>query len=230
MKAPAFQTYASDFYMDTNSWTIEEIGIYQRLLLTEWTNGGLPSDEERLSRVAGCKLKIFKKFWPIISQKFSQNGNGNLINKRMEEVRKNQAQYAEIQREKGKHGAEKRWKDHITHVIPQAMPVDSSSSSSSSLTTKKENIKRKKVLSDEEWKTEILKLNPWINWDDLNRDIDTWLLNNPHRQKTRRLITTFITRKIKDRPMQIKKPDYKSEGTIGMPDWIEKAAKDGWKI
>jgi uncharacterized protein YdaU (DUF1376 family) len=30
-KPPAFQLYASDFYMDTNSWTIDEIGIYTRL-------------------------------------------------------------------------------------------------------------------------------------------------------------------------------------------------------
>jgi len=85
-KAPAFQTYASDFYMDTNSWTIEEIGIYQRLLLTEWVNGGLPDNEERLARIAGCKLKIFKKFWPNISQKFIQNGESKLVNKKLEEV------------------------------------------------------------------------------------------------------------------------------------------------
>lgn len=125
-KAPAFQTYAADFYIDTNSWTIEEIGIYQRLLLTEWANGSVPNDEERLARIAGCKLKIFKKFWPIISQKFSQNGNGNLINKRMEQVRENQHKYIESQKQK----AINRWKTKYAGADATAMPVHCSSSSS----------------------------------------------------------------------------------------------------
>ena len=37
-KTPAFQLYAADFYMDTNSWSIDEIGIYTRLLFSEWVN------------------------------------------------------------------------------------------------------------------------------------------------------------------------------------------------
>ncbi len=49
-KAPAFQLYAADFYMDTNTWSIEEIGIYTRLLFSEWVNGPLPNDETRLAR------------------------------------------------------------------------------------------------------------------------------------------------------------------------------------
>jgi uncharacterized protein YdaU (DUF1376 family) len=136
-KPPAFQTYAADFFMDTNSWTVEEIGIYWRLLMTEWTNRTLPDDEERLSRIAGCKLKIFKKFWPIISQKFVHDGEGNLINLRMEEVREAQDLYIESQREKGKSGAEKRWKDKMAGAMAKPMPDDSSSSSTSSSTLNK---------------------------------------------------------------------------------------------
>jgi uncharacterized protein YdaU (DUF1376 family) len=41
-KAPAFQFYASDFLADTASWTAEEVGVYVRLLASEWVNGCIP--------------------------------------------------------------------------------------------------------------------------------------------------------------------------------------------
>ena len=128
---PAFQMYASDYYLDTNSWTVDEIGIYQRLLLTEWVNGGLPNDEVRLARIAGCSLKKFQKGWRIIKFKFTQNGDNLLVNKRLENVREQQAKYRELQSEKGKLSAEKRWKDHITVVKKRLQPKDNTSSSTS---------------------------------------------------------------------------------------------------
>jgi uncharacterized protein YdaU (DUF1376 family) len=139
---PAFQLYSADFYMDTNDWTIEEIGIYTRLLLTEWTNGGLPNDDVRLARIAGCGTKKFQKSWRSISFKFHPNGDGKLINTRMEESREKQAQYIEKQREKGKIRSLEMWKGHIAVAKPTAkerlQPEDSSSSSSSSSPLKKE--------------------------------------------------------------------------------------------
>ena len=62
---------------------------------------------------------------------------------------------------------------------------------------------QKKVLSDEEWTDKIKKLYSWINWEDVNREMDAWLLNNPDRQKTRRFITNWLIKKQKDKPMQI---------------------------
>lgn len=128
---PAFQTYASDYYVDTNSWRVEEIGIYQRLLLTEWVNGGLPSDEERLARIAGCSIKKFQKGWITIKIKFHLNGNGLFINDRMELVREEQLKYKELQSNKAK----LRWKPKIADGLAESMPkhepkVCSSSSSS----------------------------------------------------------------------------------------------------
>ncbi len=46
-KAPAFQLFAADALVDTASWTVDEVGIYFRLLMTEWVNGPLPNDEAR---------------------------------------------------------------------------------------------------------------------------------------------------------------------------------------
>lgn len=154
MKAPAFQLFAADFYMDTNDWTIDEIGIYTRLLLSEWVNGDLPNDEKRLARIAGTSIKKFSKGWSIIKKKFIQNGEGRFQNLRLEESRIKQSQYIEKQREKGKASAQKRWEKPITTVIttaePQLQPThqpDCNSSSSSSIITPIVPLKGDDVLS-----------------------------------------------------------------------------------
>ena len=48
-KSPAFRLYASDFYMDTQTWSNEEVGVYLRLLLYQWINGSIPNDENLLA-------------------------------------------------------------------------------------------------------------------------------------------------------------------------------------
>jgi len=47
-KAPAFQLYAADFYMDTVGWSATEVGAYFRLLMHEWINGPLPDSMMQL--------------------------------------------------------------------------------------------------------------------------------------------------------------------------------------
>jgi len=151
-KPPAFQMYAADFYMDTNDWSVEEVGIYTRLLMSAWVNGSIPSDTRKLARIAGCGMKKFNTAWCKVESKWNfltpQGGpksdivedfrdTSRLINPRMEEVRKNQAKYRESQKEK----ANKRWGNSSAGVdaggYAGAMPVDmpevcpSTSSSSS---------------------------------------------------------------------------------------------------
>ena len=73
-KAPAFQIYASDFYTDTDHWTIKEIGIYPRLLLSQWTNIELPNEPSRLARIAGCDVRTLNRNWQdTIAKKFILN-------------------------------------------------------------------------------------------------------------------------------------------------------------
>jgi len=133
-KAPAFQTYAADFYMDTNSWTIEEVGVYQRLLLTQWVNGSLPDDPVKLARIAGCSVKKLHQVWGIISKKLIPNGNGQLINKRLEEVRNIQLNYSESRRK----NVMKRYEQQPTYEGTHVLDMNHSSSSSSSSSLKKE--------------------------------------------------------------------------------------------
>jgi len=148
LKNPAFPLYSNDFLVDTLDWTIEEIGIYVRLLFYQWTNGSLPNDDNRLSRIAGCGVKKFRNNFKKCSPKFILNGQGKLQNKRLEEVRKEQEEYREKQMIAGKVGAEIRWKDHIKKDgNPNGDPISkpnsknialqSSSSSSSSIKNKR---------------------------------------------------------------------------------------------
>jgi len=108
-EAPAFQLYAATFFIDTAEWSVDEVGIYWRLLEAQWCNGSLPDNITRLSRVAGCSPQKFQKAWGQIAIKFTQNGDGRLINLRLEKEREKQRNYRELQAEKGKRGAEKRW-------------------------------------------------------------------------------------------------------------------------
>jgi uncharacterized protein YdaU (DUF1376 family) len=145
-KAPAFQLYAADFYMDTLSWTTEEIGAYLRLLLYEWINGPLPNDPKQLYGICGFeKNKNWKRKWESVSQnllkKFSRitqeiltkyshltpENENKLINFRLEDERKKQLQYRELQSQKGKISAEKRAEQQPTTVEPELQPEGNSS-------------------------------------------------------------------------------------------------------
>ncbi len=75
--------YGSDFLNATASWTMEERGIYVTLLWYAWVNDGLPSDIDRLERMAaGCKAA-----WPLFETKFPIFPDGKRRNPRMEQDR-----------------------------------------------------------------------------------------------------------------------------------------------
>ena len=101
-KNPAFQMYAADFLTDTSHWEAEEVGVYTRLLLTQWVNGCLPSNQERLARIAGVPVEAMVKIWLTIGCKFVDDGNGNLVNPRLEKSRSDKEAYLRQQSEKGK--------------------------------------------------------------------------------------------------------------------------------
>jgi len=154
-KAPAFQLYAADFYMDVADWSNEEIGIYFRLLMCEWVNGPLPNDISRLSRISSCGAKKFQKTFSKIQTKFTQNGEGFLINERLEKTRQEQDNYRKSQQESGKRGAEKRWKkdgdpsgDPITKPNGRNIALQSSPPTPKKEKYIKRNSTEKMLLSD----------------------------------------------------------------------------------
>lgn len=214
---PAFQMYADLFFIDTAEWNPYDVGIYLRLLLCQWANGSISGDPKVLQKLSGSSPKKFQKASKNVLDKFVLGDDGRFRNLKLEEVRLKQRQYREKQRQNAIIGAKKRWDKNIATAMPSGiavaqpslkpehMPNDASSSLSSTSIKEKKYIKKRKVsLSDEEWTEQIKKINPWINWDDINREMDTWLLNNPGREKTRGFITNWILKKQKDKPMKIK--------------------------
>jgi len=152
-KLPAFPLYASDFYMDTATWENDELGAYLRLLLYEWINGGLPDDTYKLAKIAKESQRKFVDKWKNLSHKFTLNGNGLLINQKMESVRQEKLYYIESQREKGIKSAKKRWEGHITRVtttVKKRLQPEDNPSSSSSISSSKEKkiIKEKNVFGE----------------------------------------------------------------------------------
>lgn len=161
---PAFQLYAADFYMDTITWSNEEVGIYNRLLWVQWINGPLPNDDNELKGITKTTDKKWSKTWPKIGKKFVDNGNGGLINLRLEKQRETQLQYQQSQSESGKRGVEAKKKRGIypfnkssdpsstassdpTSNPPSERQALQSSSSSSKDIKKRKNIK-KEILTE----------------------------------------------------------------------------------
>lgn len=103
-KPPAFQLYAADFTMDTDSWTNEEIGVYFRLLMSEWVNGPLPNDPQRLASIARCSAQKFRANWKKVNKKFIQNSETSLINLRLEKTREKQEEFRNKLIESGRRG------------------------------------------------------------------------------------------------------------------------------
>lgn len=107
-KAPAFQFYADDFLAGTADMSAEEVGGYIRLLCHQWTKGGIPTDEDRAGRIAGLMGSPSLRY---VLARFSPCPDGMLRNRRLEQVRQEQAAYARKQAESGKAGAKARWKN-----------------------------------------------------------------------------------------------------------------------
>lgn len=137
MSSPAFQFYASDFLTATQSWDVNEVGIYIRLLSNQWVNLKLPKDTERLARIAGCSHDEFKKAWVILGFKFLEGEDGFLRNIRLESVRAEKNTFLEKQRLNGLKGGRPKkenpeHKPEETQAKPKNNPTSNPKETSSS--------------------------------------------------------------------------------------------------
>lgn len=104
MKIHTVQLNLEDFDNGTSDLSPVEFGIYTRLFLASYTRD-LPDDDEKLSRIARCKVSEIKKCRKIIDAKFYKSENF-LKNFRTESER---TRYQEISK-KNKINASERWK------------------------------------------------------------------------------------------------------------------------
>lgn len=133
-KAPAFQFYASDFYMDTIAWTDEMVGLHIRLLCQQWTNGKIESDENYPVHLTEKQKKNFDK----IRGKYEEK-NGFFFNKKLMKVKQKRDEFIKKAIKTGTEGALARWgKDGKPYTKPHSENIALQSSSSSSIISKQE--------------------------------------------------------------------------------------------
>ena len=205
MKPPAFQFYPDDFIGGTCDLSAKEVGAYIRLLCFQWSKGKIPSDRNKLSRIAGTNVT------PEVLAKFADG-----MNQRLEFERIKQSEHREAKKKAGENGAKKRWQNHSTPIdlpLANTMANDSSPSPSPSpLPNKSSTNSKKKVrneISDEEWMAS-LKTNPknqGINVDMEYSKACQWCSKN-NTSLSRRRFENWLERANKDKPIAIvaKKP------------------------
>jgi len=101
-KDPAFLFYYQDFLVGTDHMTNEEVGAYIRCLCHQAHKGAIA--KLHLDKI--CKKQ---KIANSIYEKFVSDGNGNLKNKKLDEVLEQRQAYIKHQAASGKKGAAKRW-------------------------------------------------------------------------------------------------------------------------
>ena len=106
-KPPAFQFYARDWLVGTARLTLEEEGAYIRLLAHQWIDGHIPTDERERARLLGVDLRKLRRIFVKLGKHFPAGSNGGLKNVRLEDERRKQAEYRELQSKKGKARHEK---------------------------------------------------------------------------------------------------------------------------
>lgn len=85
--------------------TDEEFGAYWKLLLTAWGRGSIFADVSSNARFLSSSPARLKKLWPAFACKWHPDGNGGLVNLKMEEVRAEALGKSETARK----AAEARW-------------------------------------------------------------------------------------------------------------------------
>jgi uncharacterized protein YdaU (DUF1376 family) len=84
--------HIGDALKDTYMMDATEFGAYMRLLLCHYNIGeqGLPDDDAKLARLAGCTPKVWQRVAPIVRDKFTWNGTFGKHNRVLMEIAKHQ--------------------------------------------------------------------------------------------------------------------------------------------
>jgi uncharacterized protein YdaU (DUF1376 family) len=143
-KSPAFQFYPQDYLASSRvaEMTLEEEGVYIRLLCYCWASGSIPADPERCAKLAGkgCSIEVAT----TVQRSFNEHPTDpqRLVHDRLELERERQQLRREQASDAGKKSAERRAKqakspaktrdlnDRSTDVQRKVNTSSSSSSSS----------------------------------------------------------------------------------------------------
>lgn len=104
-KPPAFQFYPKDYIVSTRTMPVEARGVYTDLLAYAWVEEGLPADLKGLEAFIGLSRRKFTTiFETYLSDRWTSDGNGKLVNQRQEEEREKQLRWREKSAKGGKAG------------------------------------------------------------------------------------------------------------------------------
>ncbi len=90
--------------------TLEERGAYITLLAWSWERGPVPNDMKRMAVIIGADLDTARRVLDEVLKRWYLDDAGRWLNRRLELVREEQRKFSESQAEKGKRGAERRWR------------------------------------------------------------------------------------------------------------------------
>lgn len=100
--------YVGDYRRDTAHLSAAQHGAYLLLIMHYWQQGGLPDDDDQLSRIASMSLAEWKKNRPVIRAFF----NNGWRHGRIDDELKNAVELYEKRSAAGKNGNAKRWGNH----------------------------------------------------------------------------------------------------------------------
>jgi len=114
-----FPFYHNRFMRDTEQWDDLEVGVYIKLLASQWRNGHLINDAERIRKITSQSPESFAKIWAFIGKKFRVWSDGLLRNDFLETVRKQQEALVQAKSEAGTEGARARWNKFIKPSVEE---------------------------------------------------------------------------------------------------------------
>jgi len=114
-----YRWFPGDHSRDTADLSMTEDGAYRRLLDRAYTGEGLPSDRERLYRIAGATSQEDRKAVDFVVERFFEVVGGRLRQGRVERELTARRAYLEEQGRKAKMGADARWN---ARKVPEGMP------------------------------------------------------------------------------------------------------------
>lgn len=132
------------FLGGTTMFSAAEVGGYLLLLMAQWSGGPLPSDKKLLKRIAKVNANQLNN----ILSKFEKQTDGTYINIVCEKIKAAQIEKYENQSNKGKHGAESRWRKHSTGnacAMPESVAKQCLTDGRNHSITKIESTKNKEI-------------------------------------------------------------------------------------
>lgn len=147
-RPPSFQFYPKDWLdFRVQRMSLAAQGMYMKILCFMWSDShdqcSIAHDETALARAIGISVESFRELFQEIQRETDPIflvKDDKLVSVRLKHEAMKLRKYRQLQIEKGKRGAEKRWHHGDSHsyssghatAIAQAQPEDGSSSSSSS--------------------------------------------------------------------------------------------------